>query len=380
MNHPNLSPLDRFLPDWRLRQVDRVDVAADPKTAWKAVRGLDFFQLSFVKGLFWTRTLPDRLLGRGRKMPPRMTIDDIFRIPEPGFRLLAEEKGREVALGAIGKVWKFQIPFLEIPASKWGAFHRPGYVKVAWSVSVDPLEGGGSTIKTDVRVAATDEASWRKFRIYWTLIGPFSHAIRWLILRHFRRELGVRPQPSPESLSLFGDRLLPHAKAQLTMDRLIEAPARKVWPWLAQMGCRRGGWYSYDRLDNGGVPSARKIIPRFLRVKVGDLLPATPKDTGGFAVLQLKRGKGFVLGSPELLPKALRKKTWGLPYRSTWQFDLVSLGQGACRLYVRVRGEFDPGLRMAFWGPLILLVHRFMESKQLDNLKLRSEHAGLSVG
>ena len=376
---PDLSPLDKFLPDWRLRQVDRINVMTPPEGTWALVRGLDFYQLGLVKSLFWLRTLPDHLLGRGQKLPPRMTIDDIFQIPEPGFRLLEEQHGREVALGAIGKVWKLKIPFLEIPAWEWRSFQDPGYAKVAWSLSVDPLPQGGSTIKTDVRVATTDEASWRKFRTYWALIGPFSHAIRRVLLHHFQKSLGKVSDPNPEYLSLFGDHLLLRPKAQLTMVRLIEAPTHRVWPWLAQMGCRRGGWYSYDRLDNGGMPSALSIHPELQRIQVGDLFPATPKDTGGFAVLAVEPGKGLVLGSPELLPPKLRQQTWGLPYRSTWQFDLVPHGRDACRLYVRVRGEFDPGMRMALWGPLILLVHRFMESKQLDNLKWRCETPSLKA-
>jgi hypothetical protein len=29
-----------------------------------------------------------------------------------------------------------------------------------------------------------------------------------------------------------------------------------------QVGCQRAGWYSYDRLDNGGLPSATQILHR----------------------------------------------------------------------------------------------------------------------
>ena len=369
----NPVPMDRFLSDWRLRQVDRIFVAAPPGEAWKAARNLDFYQLSFVRFLFWLRTLPDRLRGKGGGLPPRMTIDDIFRAKEPGFRRLEEQKGREVVLGAIGKVWKLNIPFREVAAKDWAAFSEPGYCKVAWSLSVDGLPGDGSAIRVDVRVTATDEAAWRRFRFYWLLIGPFSHGIRKVVLAHFQKKLGALSPASEESLSLFGDRLIPHPQAQLTLGRLIEAPREKVWPWLAQMGCRRAGWYSYDRLDNGGAPSAEGIRPELQKIKVGDLLPATPSDQGGFAVLGLEPAKGLVLGSPDLLPPPLRRKSWGVPYLSIWQFDLESLGRDACRLHVRVRGGFEPGWKMALFKPFILLIHRFMESRKLTNLKLRCE-------
>lgn len=39
----------------------------------------------------------------------------------------------------------------------------------------------------------------------------------------------------------------------------IQSPPETVWPWLAQLG-RGAGWYSIDRLDNGGKTSARHIL------------------------------------------------------------------------------------------------------------------------
>ena len=51
-------------------------------------------------------------------------------------------------------------------------------------------------------------------------------------------------------LNLPGDDLLPLARAEVTHHVDIQAPPEKVWPWLVQMGRRRGGWYSWDLLDN----------------------------------------------------------------------------------------------------------------------------------
>jgi hypothetical protein len=50
----------------------------------------------------------------------------------------------------------------------------------------------------------------------------------------------------------------------------IRARPAEIWPWLVQMGCRRAGWYSYDGLDNGGVPSAERIVPELQRAEVGE--------------------------------------------------------------------------------------------------------------
>ena len=57
-----------------------------------------------------------------------------------------------------------------------------------------------------------------------------------------------------------GDDLLPHAQFRCTRAVTIDAPPVAVWPWLVQVGCGRGGWYSNDLLDNLGRPSAREIL------------------------------------------------------------------------------------------------------------------------
>jgi hypothetical protein len=57
-----------------------------------------------------------------------------------------------------------------------------------------------------------------------------------------------------------GDDVLPDA-ASTTRAITIAAPPEQVWPWLVQLGYGRGGWYSYDWIDNDGRPSADRIIP-----------------------------------------------------------------------------------------------------------------------
>src|SRR3954451_17644190 len=66
--------------------------------------------------------------------------------------------------------------------------------------------------------------------------------------------------------SLPGDDVLSVGAPTSTMGITIDAPAADVWPWLVQMGCDRAGWYSHDRLDNGGRPSADRIVPDWQRV------------------------------------------------------------------------------------------------------------------
>ena len=61
-----------------------------------------------------------------------------------------------------------------------------------------------------------------------------------------------------------GDELVPDADGSVfTMATTLPAPPDKVWPWLVQMGFGRAGWYSWDRLDNAGNPSADRIVPEW---------------------------------------------------------------------------------------------------------------------
>jgi hypothetical protein len=52
----------------------------------------------------------------------------------------------------------------------------------------------------------------------------------------------------------------------------IEALSDQVWPWLVQMGGDRGDWYSWDRLDNGGRPSAQEVHPEWQDLTFGDYM------------------------------------------------------------------------------------------------------------
>ncbi len=50
--------------------------------------------------------------------------------------------------------------------------------------------------------------------------------------------------------ALPGDEIIGHANRQETRAITIDAPVERVWPWLAQLGQDRGGFYSYDLLEN----------------------------------------------------------------------------------------------------------------------------------
>jgi len=178
-------------------------------------------------------------------------------------------------------------------------------------------------------------------------------------IRATRTEAG---QPLP------GDDLIPKPVGSLTHAVTIKRPPHEVWPWLAQMGAgSRAGWYSYDFLDNGRQPSARRIVPELQSLTAGMVFPAVPGATDGFTLLAFEPERFLVLG-------------WLSPDRSplvTWAFVLQELA-GGTRLIVRARG----GPAYAFHGlppwisqRVIRLVHFIMQRKQLIGIANRAERS-----
>jgi hypothetical protein len=165
----------------------------------------------------------------------------------------------------------------------------------------------------------------------------------------------VRPLAGEAMRSLPGDELVADARIRWNHAITIRARPADIWPWLVQMGCRRAGWYSYDGLDNGGVPSAERIVPELQRVQVGDIFPMTPKAQDRFAVRVAGPGRALVLGDDA--------------GQMSWAFVLEPAGETSTRLITRSRGTIDRlalGLMLKVcWHPLDV----GMQRRQLLNLK-----------
>jgi hypothetical protein len=89
-----------------------------------------------------------------------------------GWVVLAEVPGRELVVGAVTQPWRADVEFRSIPPDQFAAFQEPGYVKIAWTLRVDPLEEGRSLFRTETRATTTDAASRAAFRRYWSLFSP----------------------------------------------------------------------------------------------------------------------------------------------------------------------------------------------------------------
>ncbi len=75
------------------------------------------------------------------------------------------------------------------------------------------------------------------------LVAGYTFAVRPWHLRW-----GATDEELTETLP--GDDVKPGAGIQVTHAVTINAPAEEVWKWLVQIGQERGGFYSYDWVEN----------------------------------------------------------------------------------------------------------------------------------
>jgi hypothetical protein len=214
------------------------------------------------------------------------------------------------------------------------------------------------------------------------------------------RRWGIDPAEATRALP--GDDLVPEPTGATTRALVIDAPPGAIWPWLAQMGYGRGGWYSYDAMDMKGK-SATTIDPKWQGLAVGDIVPTDPK--GGFEALVVDPSHALVMYTDTATVDRQRGTDWRLPagptvtpglrfsgammqttpreFKVSWALILDPIGEGRTRLIERVRvryeGAVGPGAR--FMGSLLGFGVFVMVRRQMLNLKRLAEgrRAGLST-
>ena len=164
-----------------------------------------------------------------------------------------------------------------------------------------------------------------------------------------------------------GDDLIEIADLIATRAITIRASAERVWPWIAQLGQGRGGFYSYDFLENlvgCDIHSADRIVPEWQDVVVGDEVRFAPAV--GLAVAALDRGRSLVLRGGVPIGNTTP------PYDFTWAFVLRDEPDKTTRLLVRERYAYT-----RTWAWIIVelteVLSFVMSQKMLREIKERAE-------
>jgi hypothetical protein len=164
--------------------------------------------------------------------------------------------------------------------------------------------------------------------------------------------------PDEVGRPLPGDEVVDNPTFNATRAITVRATPERILPWLLQVGVTRGGWYSYDLLDNLGRPSAREIIPELQSLAVGDVVPISPDGRQGFTVLALD------------LPRSM---LWGTVPDVTWLWLMEARPDGSTRVITRIRMRYrwlSPSIAFSL---LIEFADIWMIRRMLLNLRERAE-------
>jgi uncharacterized protein YndB with AHSA1/START domain len=221
------------------------------------------------------------------------------------------------------------------------------------SVLLDLLVAG--SLVSVARAAFTRPMTCRAGRLLRPLValGAAAPLAYLLAGRPWLRQWGATAEEANRPLP--GDDLVPDPAIDLTWSVTIDAPVERVWPWLAQIGQDRGGFYSYAWLENlagCGLKNADRIHPEWQHREVGEQVMLHPKL--GLKLAHFEPNRALVM------------EGWGA-------FVLEPLDGGRTRLISRSR--VPRGWSAVSYALLMEIPHFVMQRKMLLGIKERAERA-----
>jgi hypothetical protein len=194
-------------------------------------------------------------------------------------------------------------------------------------------------------------------------------------------DAGESTEPLP------GDDLVAHPRVQSTRAITIDAPPEQVWPWIAQMGIGRAGFYTHDRVERlmfharyaEGKHSATRIHPELQDLKVGDRVPY---GAGAYATVHelepnrhLVAGEAFVLRPLPGNRTRLIVRSRGTGY-ITAAVEAVAHDAPPLTKAIAFIVRNVPGAKLAARGLDFFVgdpLHHYMETGMLRGTKARAE-------
>jgi hypothetical protein len=178
---------------------------------------------------------------------------------------------------------------------------------------------------------------------------PWAYA---LVVRPWHLRWGTTDEEAGKTLP--GDELVPNHAIESTRGITVHAPVEEVWPWLAQIGQDRGGFYSYEWLENLAgcrTRNADNIHPEWQHREVGERVFLHPAI--GLEVKAFEPGRAIVL------------EGWG-------SFVLEPIDNKSARVILRSRVPRRLGV-LLYYLLTIEIPHFIMERRMLKGIKQRAE-------
>jgi hypothetical protein len=220
-----------------------------------------------------------------------------------------------------------------------------------------------------MRGTATSTDTTRTRRVFAVVVAVVGSAVVARLAR--RRLLRWGATDSEKDAVQPGDGLIADANVTATRAITIRRSPEMVWPWIAQLGQGKGGFYSYDNLENFAgldIHSADRVVAEWQQIEVGDEVRLAATVALKAAIVEPRRAL-VLLGA---LPLAKAP-----PFDSTWAFILCGQADGSTRLLSRERYGYT-----RWWAPFVVeptqAVSFLMSRKMLRGIRDRAERGPLS--
>ena len=183
------SLIDEFLPSDDFRAAYQIPIRAPRSVVYECLLKTDFND-SWITRLLMS-------LRSGKRLPRnRAPLDLRRRLLGTGFVILKEVPDDELVIGVAGRFWRPDGGrCMELAASDFTGFCRPGHAKAAWNFKLRPESAETTTVlSTETRIKCFGPAALWKFRAYWSVVRPFSGLIRNAMLHQVKTkaELNTR--------------------------------------------------------------------------------------------------------------------------------------------------------------------------------------------
>jgi hypothetical protein len=204
---------------------------------------------------------------------------------------------------------------------------------------------------------------FKKIGIGVAALGVVSFGVYLRFIRPWQLRWGATDEEVARAMP--GDDVVKHHTFNATRAVTIQARPEEIWPWLVQIGCKRAGWYSYDWLDNLGIPSAERIVPELQHLAVGDVIPMSPDGKQGQWVKDFEANQWMLW--------------WDNTGNATWYWGLSPLDESQTRLITRVHMRYHWLSPMIVFALLVEFADIVMMRKCLLGIKQRAEHASRQI-
>ena len=174
--------LDHWMSEYDVGARYETAVDAPRERVWQAIQEMRAGDLAIARWLMALRRLDFR------RPPQKPLLETMTR---EGFLILEQRENEEVVIGVAGRFWTRSSGIVRLASPEaWRNYAVDSSARSAMNFRVE-----AGRVITETRVQTFGTSARRSFRLYWTVVGPFSGLIRRAFLAEIRRTSQASDSP-----------------------------------------------------------------------------------------------------------------------------------------------------------------------------------------